>query len=190
MKGLPLCVALSLDRAAASWYMGLSRLILFHSNPDHVSFQLQVPHDDQCGQLSIYRTQISKVAIGEPPPDDRLIRLVRDQGDSVRSLKFLVCPSHASVQDSSLLSSPAKSVPPPPVPVFSPLVSRPRGAKSSQQGSVYSEDLTPDAGYEPSVISDDIDYSDNRSTMRPPPHPNSSAAMLSSPPQSARLCGF
>ncbi|KIK46448.1 hypothetical protein CY34DRAFT_412782 [Suillus luteus UH-Slu-Lm8-n1] len=153
---------------------------------ERIFAELKVPHEDQCGQLSIYRTQIGKVAIGEPLSDDRLIRLVREQGDSVGGLKFLVCPSHARVQDPSLLSSPVKSVPPPPVPVFSPLVPRPRGAKSSQQGSVYSEDLTPDAGYEPSVISDDIDDSDNRSTMRPPPHPNSSTAMFSSPPQSAR----
>ncbi|KAG2150089.1 MAP kinase [Suillus cothurnatus] len=150
---------------------------------ERIFAELKVPHEDQCGQLSIYRTQIGKVAIGEPLSDDNLIQLVRNRGDSEGSLKFLVCPSQARVQDPSLLSSPVKSVPPPPVPVFSPLVPR-RPPKSSRQESVSSEDLTPDAGYEPSVISDDID-DDNRSTMRPP-HPNSSATMLSSPPQSAR----
>ncbi|KAG1757663.1 MAP kinase [Suillus lakei] len=154
---------------------------------ERIFADLRVPHEDQGGQ-SIYRTQVGKVVISEPLSNDHLIRLVREQGDSEGSLKFLVCPSQARVQEPSLLSSPVKSVPPPPVPVFSPLVPRPRAAtsKSSQQESVSSEDLTPDAGYEPSVISDDIDDSDNRSTMRPPPHPNSSATMLSSPPQSAR----
>ncbi|KAG2120796.1 MAP kinase [Suillus discolor] len=153
---------------------------------ERIFAELKVPHEDQSGQLSIYRTQIGKVAIGDPLSDDNLIRLVRDRGDSEGSLKFLVCPSQARVQDPSLLSSPVKSVPPPPVPVFSPLVPRPRATKSSQQESVSSDDLTPDAGYEPSVISDDIDDSDNRSTMRPPPHPNLSATTLSSPPHSAR----
>ncbi|KAG1749908.1 uncharacterized protein EDB91DRAFT_1110360, partial [Suillus paluster] len=158
---------------------------------ERIFAELQVPYEDQSGQLSIYRTQVGRVAIGEPLSHDRLIRLVREQGDNVGSLKFLVCHPQARVQEPSLPSSPVKPMPPPPVlpVVFSPLVPRPRTAKSSKQESVSSEDPTPDAGYEPSVISDDIDDSDNRSTMRPAPHPNltnSSNSMLSSPPQSAR----
>ncbi|KAG0708777.1 MAP kinase [Suillus ampliporus] len=158
---------------------------------ERIFAELKIPYEDQSGQLAIYRTQVGKVAIGEPLSNDRLIQLVREQGDSVGSLKFLVCHPQARVQEPSLPSSPVKPMPPPPVlpVVFSPLVPRPRAVKSSKQESVSSEDPTPDAGYEPSVISDDIDDSDNRSTMRPPPHPNftnSSTTMLSSPPQSAR----
>ncbi|KAG1784042.1 hypothetical protein EV702DRAFT_30396 [Suillus placidus] len=101
------------NSAAFIWeriFAEVRRLFSFHFNPDQVPLQLKVPHEDQCGQLSIYRTQIGKVAIGEPLSDDRLIRLVRDRGDSEGSLKFLVCPSQARVQDPPLPSSPVNQV--------------------------------------------------------------------------------
>jgi len=155
---------------------------------ERIFTELKIPDEDQSGQFSIYRTQIGKVAIGDPLSNDLLLRLVRDKGDSEGNLKFLVCHPQARVQEPSLPNSPVKPMPPPPVPVlpvFGPLVPRPRAKKSSQQESISSEDPAPDAGYEPSVISDDVDDSDNRSTMRPP-HPSSSNTMLSSPPHSAR----
>lgn len=164
-----------------------SFLSLFY--PNQPTLQLKISDEDQSGQF-IYRTQVGKIAIGDPLSNDRLLRLVRDKGDSEGSLKFLVCHSQARVHEPSLPNSPVKPMPPPPVPVmpvFGPLIPRPRAKKTSQQESVSSEDPAPDAGYEPSIISDDVDDSDNRSTMRPPPHPSSSSIMLSSPPHSARF---
>lgn len=142
--------------------------------------QLKISDEDQASGFAIYRTQVNKAALGDALDDDYLLRLVRDHGDAEGSLKFLVCNPHARVQEPLLLTSPVRSIPPPPS-VFGPLVPRSKPAKSSRQESISSEDPTPDTGYEPSAISDDFEDTEHRNTMRPPQYIANLPNLMSAP---------
>lgn len=132
---------------------------------ERIFTELKIPDEDQSSEFAIYRTQVSKAALGEALSHESLFRLVRDHGDAEGSLKFLVCHPQARVQESSLPTSPVLSIPPPPS-VFGPLVPRSKPSKSSRQESISSEDPAPDTGYEPSAVSDDFE-DEHRSTIRP-----------------------
>lgn len=149
----------------------------------HELTQLKIPDEDQTSGFAIYRTQVNKAALGDALTDEYLLRLVRDHGDAEGGLKFLVCHPQARVQESSLPTSPVRSIPPPPS-VFGPLVPRSRPANSSRQESISSEDPTPDTGYEPSAVSDDFEDTEHRNTIRPHHYiPNLSGIMSASLPR-------
>lgn len=133
---------------------------------ERIFTQLKIPDEDQSSEFAIYRTQVSKAALGEALSHESLLQLVRDHGDAEGSLKFLVCHPQARVHESSSTTSPVLSMPPPPS-LFGPLVPRSKPSKSSREESISSEDPAPDAGYEPSAVSDDFEDSEHRNTMRP-----------------------